>query len=63
MEVKQEFQWGVAIITFKDLCDWLDYENYVGGKNGYSILLWKSFLIFPFPSSSKPQELMTACIR
>ena len=32
MEVKQEFQWGVAIITFKDWCDWLDYENNVGGK-------------------------------
>ena len=32
MEVKQEFQWGVAIITFKDLSDWLDYENNVGGK-------------------------------
>ena len=32
MEVKQEFQWGVAIITFKDLCDWLDYENNVGGE-------------------------------
>ena len=42
MEIKQEFQRGVAIISCKDLCDWLDYENNVE-KNDYGILLWKSF--------------------
>ena len=48
MEVKQEFQWGVAIITFKDLCDWLDYENNVGGK-WLQYLALEEFLNISFP--------------
>ena len=37
----------------KDLCNWWDYEKNIE-KNGYSILLWKSFGIFSFSPFSTP---------
>ena len=45
MEIKQEFQRGVTIITSKDLCDWLDYENNVEKKRLQYLALEEFFIL------------------
>ena len=52
MEIKQEFQRGVAIITCKDLCDWLNHENNVEKKR-LQYLALEEFLILRRKVASK----------